>query len=99
MLFIGNIILRNVSLDYFEEGVDPYSATGKPICLLGDVNTNTLRAQTCNFAHRAMPFFRQLINRKECTIIQQHLYIVSNHDLWAIFLQITSAIVSGGDWL
>ena len=38
VLFIVNI----VSLDYFEEGVDPYSATGKPICLLHDVNINTL---------------------------------------------------------
>ena len=24
-------------------------------------------------AYRAMPFFRQLINRKECTTVQQHL--------------------------
>lgn len=48
MLFIGNIILRNVFLDSFEEGVDRYSATGKSICLLGDLNINTLRAQTCN---------------------------------------------------
>ena len=52
MLFIGNIILRNVFLDSFEEGVDRYSATGKSICLLGDLNINTLRAQTCNCAQQ-----------------------------------------------
>ena len=46
-LFIGNIILRTF-LDSFEEGVDRYSATGKPICLLGDVNITTLLGQTCN---------------------------------------------------
>ena len=38
-------------LDYFEETVDRYSATGKPICLLGDVNIN-IRAQTCNYAQQ-----------------------------------------------
>ena len=35
-------------IDYFEEAVDRYSATGKPICLLGDVNINIFRAHTCN---------------------------------------------------
>ena len=35
-------------LDYFEEAVDRYSA----ICLLGDVNINILRAQTCNYAEQ-----------------------------------------------
>ena len=39
-------------LDYFEESVDRYSATGKPICLLGDVNINILRTQTCNYAQQ-----------------------------------------------
>ena len=39
-------------LDYFEEAVDRYSATGKPICLLGDVNINFLRAQTCSYAQQ-----------------------------------------------
>ena len=39
-------------LDYFEEAVDRFSATGKPICLLGDVNINILRAQTCNCAQQ-----------------------------------------------
>ena len=39
-------------LDYFEEAVDRYSATGKPICLLGDVNINILVAQTCNYAQQ-----------------------------------------------
>ena len=34
-------------------------------------------------AYRAMPFFRQLINRQECTIIQ--------HQLRTVFLQIGSA--------
>ena len=31
-------------LHYFEEAVDRYCATGKPICLLGDVNINIFRA-------------------------------------------------------
>ena len=39
-------------LDYFEEAADRYSATGKPICLLGNVNINILRAQTCNYAQQ-----------------------------------------------
>ena len=53
VLFIGNIILRNVFfLDYVEEAVDRYSATVKPICLLGDVNINICRAQTCNYAQQ-----------------------------------------------
>ena len=34
-------------LDYFEEAVDRYSATGKPICLFGDININILRVPTC----------------------------------------------------
>ena len=32
-------------LDYFEEAVDRYGATGIPICLLGEVNINILRAR------------------------------------------------------
>ena len=47
-LFISNITLWTDFLQYFEETVDRYCATGKPICLLGDVNINILRAQTCN---------------------------------------------------
>lgn len=39
-------------LDYFEEAADRFSATGKPICLLGNVNINILRAQTCNYAQQ-----------------------------------------------
>ena len=76
--------MRNVFLDSFKEGVNRYSAKGKPICLLGDVNINTFRAQT----YRATPtelclFSRQLINQKECTVVRQHL--------WTMFLQIRSA--------
>ena len=41
-------------LDYFEEAVDRYSATGKPIYLLDDVNINILRAQTCNYAQQLL---------------------------------------------
>ena len=44
MLFIGNLILQNDFLDYYEEAVNRYSATGKPICLLGGVNINIFRA-------------------------------------------------------
>ena len=39
-------------LDYVEEAVDRYSATVKPICLLGDVIINIFRAQTCNYAQQ-----------------------------------------------
>ena len=39
-------------LDQFEEAIDCYSATGKPTCLLGDVNINILCAQTCNNAQQ-----------------------------------------------
>ena len=39
-------------LDYFEETVDRYSATGKPICLFGYVNINILRAQSCSYAQQ-----------------------------------------------
>ena len=51
MLFMGNTILQNDFLDYFEEAVDHYSATGKPICLLGGVNINIFRAQTSNYTY------------------------------------------------
>ena len=39
-------------LDYFDEAVDRYSATGKPICLFGDVNINILSVQTSNYAQQ-----------------------------------------------
>ena len=39
-------------LDYFEERIDHYSATGKPVYLLGDVNINILRSQTCSYAQQ-----------------------------------------------
>ena len=58
MLFISNIILRNDFLHYFEEGVDRYCATGKPICLLGDVNINILHAQTCNYGQQLLDFLQ-----------------------------------------
>ena len=72
-------------LDYFEEAVDHYSATGKPICLLGDVNIYILRTQTCNYAQQfldclqsLMLSFQLLIKRQEYTTIQQHLSIISS---------------------
>ena len=43
---------------YFEEAVDRYSATGKPICLLGDININILRAQTCDYAQQFIDCLR-----------------------------------------
>ena len=43
---------------YFEEAVDRYSATGKPICLVGDVNINILLAQTCNYAQQFLDCLR-----------------------------------------
>ena len=39
-------------LDSFEEAVDHYSTTGKPICRLGDISINVLRAQTCDYAQQ-----------------------------------------------
>ena len=39
-------------LDYFEEAVDRYRATGESICFLGDVSINILRAQTCNYGQQ-----------------------------------------------
>ena len=42
---LRKIYRQHNSLDYFEEAVDRYGATGIPICLLGDVNINILRAR------------------------------------------------------
>ena len=39
-------------LEYFEETIDRYSATGKSIYILGDVNINILRSVTCNYAQQ-----------------------------------------------
>ena len=39
-------------LNYFEETIDRYGATGKPVYLLGDVNINTIQSQTCNYAQQ-----------------------------------------------
>ena len=55
-IIFGVIYKQNNSaerfVDYFDEAVDSYSATGKLICLLGDVNINILCAQTCNYAQQ-----------------------------------------------
>ena len=37
-------------LEYFEEAISRYSASGKLIYLCGDFNINILKAQSCNFA-------------------------------------------------
>ena len=50
-------------LDYFEEAVDRYSATGKLISLLGNVNLNILRAQTCNYAQQFLDALLPTINK------------------------------------
>ena len=47
-------------LDYFWESIDHYSATGKPVYLLGDVNVNILRSQTCNYAQQLLKSFTKL---------------------------------------
>ena len=71
-------------LDCFEEAVDRYSATGKPICLLGDININILRAQTCNYAQQFFDCLQSyallptIDKPKECTTIQRHLAIISS---------------------
>ena len=36
---------------YFDSSLEKYSATGKPIYLLGDFNVDLLRSETCKFAH------------------------------------------------
>lgn len=58
VLFIGNIILRNVF-----QTIDRYSATGKLISLLGNVNLNILRAQTCNYAQQFLDALFPTINK------------------------------------
>ena len=50
-------------LDYFEEAVDRYSATGKLISLLGNVNLNILRAQTSNCAQQFLDAFLPTITK------------------------------------
>ena len=50
-------------LDYFEEAVDRYSATGKMISLLGNVNLNILRAQTSNYAQQFLDALLPTINK------------------------------------
>ena len=62
MLFISNIILPNDFLHYFEEAVDHHCATGKLICLLGDVNINILRAQAGNYAQQLLDYLRSYID-------------------------------------
>ena len=39
-------------LDHFEESIDHHSASSKPVYLLGDVNINVLRSQTCSYAQQ-----------------------------------------------
>ena len=39
-------------LEYFEETIDRYGATGKSVYLLGDFNKNIHRSQTCNYARQ-----------------------------------------------
>ena len=41
-------------LNYFEETIDRYGATCKPVYLLGDVNINILQSQTCNYAQQLL---------------------------------------------
>ena len=91
VLFIGNIILRNVYLflGYVEETIDRYSATVKPICLLGDVNINIFRAQTCNYAQQfldCLQSYTLLPTTDKPTRVYNH-----SATLVEIFLQISSA--------
>ena len=39
-------------LDYFEDALVRFSATGKPIYVLGDININILRAKTCKYSQK-----------------------------------------------
>ena len=41
-------------LDYFKESIAHYSASSKPVYLLGDVNINILRSQTCSYAQQVL---------------------------------------------
>ena len=46
-------------LDHFEESIDHHSASSKPVYLLGGVNINILRSQTCSYA-------QQFLNCSQC---------------------------------
>ena len=86
MLFIGNIILRNVFfLDYFEEAVVRYSATEKTICLLGHVNINILRAETCNYAQQFLDCLQSYALDKTTRVYNNSAKLIE------IILQISSA--------
>ena len=37
--------------NYFDTSLEKFSATGKPIYVLGDFNINLLRFETCKYAH------------------------------------------------
>ena len=39
-------------MEYFEETVDWYNATGKSIYLVGDININIPKLETCNYAQQ-----------------------------------------------
>ena len=38
-------------LQYFEEAVEKYSATGKQLCILGDYNLNLLKIESSKYSH------------------------------------------------
>ena len=40
-------------MDYYEESIDHYGASSKPVYLLGDVKINILRSQTCSYAQQS----------------------------------------------
>ena len=38
-------------LQYFEESVEKYSATGKQLCILGDYNLDLLKIESSKYSH------------------------------------------------
>ena len=72
--FICGVIYRQHNnpdrfLDYFEESINRFSATGKAVYILGDVNISLLRLQTCNYVQqflivcRAILFYQQMTSQ------------------------------------
>ena len=72
-------------LDCFEEAVVRYSATEKTICLLGHVNINILRAETCNYAQQFLDCLQSYALDKTTRVYNNSAKLIE------IILQISSA--------
>lgn len=84
-------------LDYFEETLNLFSATGKPIYTLGDVNINILPTQSCNYAQQ---FFNCLQSYALLPTIDKPTRVYNNSatliDIYSIFInKFDDYLVSG----